>query len=221
MKTKTEMSWTYRVPSWPLATLVLATLFAWGQPMQAGTDPRIMPPTAKVEGISLPAWNQLFMEYGLKNSSPNGWPPFNRADVEVGQVVIMAQSWGDNPWQLTVRNGTFLMFPIYYLWGELYDDDSIDNPDDWAWWHSQVKLTLTLDGSPIQANFADYFVPTTTFSPPLEYAEPSEYGSIGAVWFQGWGCIIKPLKPGVHVLTNRIEDSGADWTDTYIITVTK
>lgn len=139
---------------------------------------------------------------------------------------MLAGNWG-TPGQVTVKTGTFLFLPIKSIWGELYTDGSMDDPNGTfngyriADWFPNLTLWQTLDGSLVRVNLEDYLTPLTWWDHPIYHAETSSWNSVAGVWFQGVGFIIKPLTPGIHTLTSHVEDPffGVGWTDTYTITV--
>ncbi len=45
-----------------------------------------------------------------------------------------------------------------------------------------------------------YYIPSTLFDPPIVYPEPTSYGSIGAIAFQGVGIVALPLPVGEHIM---------------------
>jgi hypothetical protein len=211
-----------------VAVLAASVPSAWAGNDKNGKDSRIMPAAAKVEGKSLADWVRLFTAHLVLNSDPNDYPPVNKADVQIGQVMMLAGNWGE-PGEVTVKAGTFLLVNPYILWSETYNngipDDSPDmvvNDVPLSEWDQHVTAALTLDGRPLQLDMQDYAVPCTWFDHPVMYAEPSSYGSIGAIFFTGYACVVKPLTPGVHVLTSHVDDQFlfiASWTDTWKITV--
>jgi len=106
---------------------------------------------------------------------------------------------------LTLRAGTPFVLPLFAWSAERYEGYPAvpdDAPIDSAVALGSGHPTLTIDGVEVitDANKADYFVPVTTLDPIAEYPQPTDYGAVGAVSFQGVGVVVTPLSPGVHVI---------------------
>jgi hypothetical protein len=78
------------------------------------------------------------------------------------------------------------------------DDPAI--PDDVLL--AGVSPNMTLDGCTLvsDANERRFYVPPTPIDPPIVYPEPTSYGSIAIIGFQGCGIVGHPLPPGDHVI---------------------
>ena len=172
------------------------------------------------------------MVYSLTDAPINGSPYWNIADVKVGDVLLLQGTWDGIPKEVTVKAGTFIFVPINSMWGEQYADGSTDDPNDpnldgsghaASSWGSMLTMSQTLDGSPVRVDLKNYGVPITWFDQPIYYADTSSWDSVAAIWFQSYGFMIKPLTPGVHTLTNVVEDQwfSSSFTDTYKITVVR
>jgi hypothetical protein len=222
-----------KLPSVPFAAvlaacglLLLSLASGSAAPGKPDRDPRVLPPNASLQGQSLGEWMELEHIYAITGAPINDPIYVNQVDVQVGKVMILAGNWG-TPRSVTVKAGTFLFLDIDSMWGELYADGSTDDPNgEWfgipiSAWPSMVTSSQTLDGRPVRIDPQDYFISTTWFDQPIPYGETSSWDSVGAVWFQGFGFLIKPLTPGVHTLTSHVEDGffGLSWDDTWTITV--
>jgi hypothetical protein len=97
------------------------------------------------------------------------------------------------------------VLPEFAWEGERYEGYP-DVPDDVPMADSVllagVHPTLTIDGETVlsDANKSDYYIPPTYFDPIVVYPEPTSYGSVAAVFFQGDGVVFHPLSPGVHTI---------------------
>ncbi len=131
---------------------------------------------------------------------------------------------------ITIKAGTPFVLPIIAWLGEVYEDGHIDLPYPDDWFGTYVSGPVTLDGRPIVQNFQNYYVPPTNFDQIIYYDEPTDYGSIGLVYFQGVGFACTPLSVGVHQLSNHAgfmippgeepyADLGLIYDNTWTITV--
>ena len=90
---------------------------------------------------------------------------------------------------------------------------------------------VTIDGRTVARKAAGRSSPLYSsardFDEPILYDEPTGYGSIGALWVQGFSLVHGPLSPGRHVMklhsTLLIEDLdlGLQFENTWIINVTR
>jgi hypothetical protein len=138
---------------------------------------------------------------------------------------------------VTVKPGTKLVLAVLGWLGETYDPNLVPpKPDD-----SRTQFTIadfvpplgqaviTLDGVELMndANVASFYYGPISFEPPIMYAAPSPYGSIGLIFVQGIGIIIQPLTPGEHTLKlyswsywqGLYGVNGTGWDNTWHITV--
>ena len=107
--------------------------------------------------------------------------------------------------EITLKPGTPFVLPLYAWlreryegWPTVADDPLMAEDVGLAVGHPN----LTIDGRTIitDANKAAFYVPTTAFDPIIAYSEPTSYGSVGVVSFQGVGFASPPLTPGRHVI---------------------
>ena len=138
---------------------------------------------------------------------------------------------------VTVQPGMKLVLGVLGWLGETYDPTlNPPKPDD-----SRTQFTIadfvpplgqaviTLDGVELMndANVANFYYGPISFEPPIMYATPSPYGSIGLIFVQGIGIIIQPLTPGEHTLKlyswsywqGMYGANGIGWDNTWHITV--
>jgi hypothetical protein len=116
------------------------------------------------------------------------------------------------------------VLPTLVWIGERYDDDTEDERDfpsreDFL----GTELVVTLNGVTLIDSSVDdlgiYFF-EGDFEPAIEYDEPSDYGSVAAVWLRGLGFLHGPLSPGVHVLhLEELNEEIAGYSNTWNITV--
>lgn len=121
-----------------------------------------------------------------------GWTPDDPA-LLVGEIDV------------TLCPGTSFVLPLVAWIGERYEGYPAV-PDDGAIADANllhgVSPTLTIDGRLVvsDANEAAFYVGETHFDPIVVYPQPSPYGSVAAVFFQGTGIVSPPLPVGTHVL---------------------
>jgi hypothetical protein len=106
---------------------------------------------------------------------------------------------------ITLRPGTPFVLPLVGIVGERYEGYPGVPDDDPALFTdllAGISAHLTIDGKTIisDANKAAFYLPATFFDPVVTYPEPTLYGSVAAVWFQGIGIVSPPLSVGVHVI---------------------
>ena len=171
--------------------------------------PRIAPPNSKAFGKTLTEWNTIYWERTL-----------TAGESKVDRVQLMPLPYGeyaggsgtkDDPLvfvgqlEITLAPGTPFVLPLLAWIGERYDgypevpDDEPFPDDDFIEW---VHPNLTIDGKTIMSddNKAAFYIGPTWFDQPIMYPEPGEYGSVAAIWFQGFGIVSPPLSVGEHVI---------------------
>jgi hypothetical protein len=107
--------------------------------------------------------------------------------------------------ELTLPAGTPFVLPEYAWVGERYEgypvvpDDPIV-PDQVLF--DGVSPNVTIDGETIisDANERAFYIPAMPLDPIVNYATPTDYGSVAAVYYQGVAFVSPPLTPGVHVI---------------------
>lgn len=179
---------------------------------------KVVVPTSNFYGKSLTEWTEEYWRWWYSEYSP-GVQPSLRGRIMFMPMPAGEQIGGDwtpeNPAymqgmiEVTIEPGTPFVLPFFAWLSERYNNGT---PDDPVIPDSFVKDTvtnlegdglpvITLDGVPIVENFWDYYVGPVWLDPIIEYPEPSSYGSIGIIAFQGATIIMRPLEPGIHVLT--------------------
>jgi len=129
---------------------------------------------------------------------------------------------------VTLKAGQSFLVPIVSWIGEVYEDGSEDEPLTEAVMN-ESEFRATIDGHTVAHKAAGrsslLYGAATDFDDPILYEAPSDYGSTGAVWVQGFPLLHGPLAPGRHVMklhsTLMIEDLdlGLQFENTWIITV--
>ncbi len=196
--------------------------YLWGSgpaPAQAcpaarrgGGTPRVAPPHSRAFGLSLAEWSEVYWRWFLTGADPE--------EAVLGRTMLLPMpageyvsgSWTPDDPALLVGSvdvvlglGTSFTIPQFAWISETYDPalgypDDTPIPDDMML--ACVSPRLTLDGALIMSdgNKDEFYVGATYFDPIIMYSEPTEYGSIGAIAFQGCSAVFPPLPPGEHVL---------------------
>jgi hypothetical protein len=116
---------------------------------------------------------------------------------------------------VTLKVGEQFVMPMFAFVGETYlEDIPDDNPDDIPQeLFTSATVVLKMDGKVVlDSSVKDldrFFFDATYFDEPIFYGEPTEYGSIGAIWVKGIGFIYPPLPPGQHKMELFV-DTGLD-----------
>jgi hypothetical protein len=130
---------------------------------------------------------------------------------------------------LTIQQGTAVVFSPYFVFGETYDAGSDDLPSDIADFmlFENATFETSFDGSVVLDGLASAFPARKTgvrsFAQPILYAVPQDRGgrnAIGAIFEQGLGAMFE-LPLGQHTIMNVYESTffGGPFSATYNITV--
>lgn len=137
---------------------------------------------------------------------------------------------------VTLKKNQSFVLPLAAWTREVYGDGTIDPavPDSVF---VDSHLVLKIDGKTVLDSARDdlsaYYVPTIALDRPVKYAEPTSYGSVGLVGFQGIGIELPPLPVGEHTMTlcsevfavvpdaNHPVNTGEFFENTWNITVRK
>ena len=196
------------------SALLLAGLLAGsGIPVTAAgsgnSSPGILPPHSNAYGKSLADWLTTYCAWSY------GYGP---ADGMAGQVMLMPMPSSTQPSgqgtvadplvfvghaDLTIPSGTPFVLPVVEWLGEAYANGARDPAFPADWLGRYYGADVTLDGRPVLTPLQSYYVGPINFDPPLIYAEPTSYGSVGIAFFQGAGFVSTPLSVGVHHMTVR------------------
>lgn len=171
------------------------------------------PPQANAYGKSLPEWMELYLTWYLggdqadhvKNVQflplPAGVPD-DGAGTAADPVTLVGEM------DLTLKPGTPFVLPVAFWYVEVYLDGSVDPVlADAVFTESDVLVTI--DGKAVidsdRQDLSRFYVPPTAFGSVIYYDEPTSYGSVGAVGFQGIGFVHGPLSVGKHTITLHSE----------------
>jgi hypothetical protein len=209
---QSRLAWTgteVAVMSVMLAIVAAALLVA---PVAAANDgaPRIAPPGSHAFGKTYPEqftdyWRWFFGTAQDPAQSTNGHvtfisqpvgEPISGSGTPEDPVVLVGEL------AITLRPGTSFVLPLVGTVGERYEGYPGVPDDDPANFTNSLSATLTIDGRTVvsDANDDAFFIPVTYFDPIVAYPEPTSYGSVAAVWFDGIGIVSPPLPVGVHVI---------------------
>jgi hypothetical protein len=198
-----------------------------GETGKAAVVPTISPPNSVTHGKTLTEWLDIYWHWFLSEEYPK--------QGKVGSVQLLpfpdeVLVEGSDPplyrgnLEMTLAPGTAIVIAAFGSLGETYNNGTPDDPPfSDADLLASVSLTVTIDGQSVLSdeNKSVFYVPATTFSPAIPYATPTDYGSVGAIFFQGMGFVSAPLTPGVHVIHVYEQDFffGLINDNTWIITV--
>ena len=173
------------------------------------THKLVYAPNSTAQGKSLQEWFGVYWRWYYSGA--------DSAQSKVGHVQLMPLPNGEQisgSWtpadpallrgslEITLSPGTPFVLPEYSWIREEYTDGSVDPVLDDAVALAAGHPTLTIDGATVvsEQNKADFYVAATDFDPAVMYQEPSSYGSVAAISFQGVGIVGKPLAKGVHTI---------------------
>lgn len=129
----------------------------------------------------------------------------------------------------TLDVGEKFATPLWGYYGEAFEDDSEDDPDDegvLAVLNSalmEVWLDDELIISSEDEDFADHWYGPEYFDDPIVYEETAYNGAVSAIWIIGYGFVHPPLSKGDHTLVAHLlsEDLGYEHWLTLNIEVKK
>ena len=180
-----------------------------------------LPPNSNAYGKTLTDWLLLYWTWALggeqagqvKNVTllplPAGTP--NDDGVLVGELDV------------PLRPGTAFVLPVLGLTGEKYADGSVDDPDALkdviAAYFGGAHILVTLDGKVIldsgRDNILRYLSDLRYFTDPIYYDQPTDYGSVAAIWTQSIGFVHQPLSAGTHTLRVQSVSGLPEYFPTY------
>jgi hypothetical protein len=193
--------------------LALAISLAGAGPLAGNSGaPGITPPGSNAFGKTLQDWLAVYWRWYYSGADETQ-SKVNRVQLLPlpNGEVISGDFSPENPGllrgklEITLPPGTPFVLPLfawvgerYEGWPEVPDDPPIADETVLA----GVHPTLTIDGKRVvsDANKADFYIRPTYFDPVVTYPEPTDYGSIAAVFFQGCGIVRTPLAVGVHTI---------------------
>ncbi len=190
--------------------LGVLTLFLTSLPQtMAADDLGIVPAKSRAFGKGLTRWSETYWRWFSAGANPaqsqvNG--------VQMLPVPSFENMGGQGTWQdprrlrgtleINLAPGTPFALGTYSWIREAYYDGYVDPYLDDVAVLDVVHPILKIDGKTVLSdkNKAKYYVPTTEFDPTVLYDEPTEYGAIEAVSFQGIVVLGMPLSPGIHTI---------------------
>jgi hypothetical protein len=220
-----------------LAVLALSLTFLIATPaMAAAKKNAAAVPFSDAFGQSMENWLRDFWAWNFGGVGPQVQP--NGVFFMPIPTPGSTEEWDGKPigigeMNLTVKPGNKLVLGILSWIGETYDP-AYNIADDAPWPMSNFlppegEVVITLDGVEIinSTNLKDFYFGPVSFKEPIMYAEPTSYHSIGAIYVQGIGIVLKPMTPGKHTLTLYSWDrwqgfygpNGQGWFNTWHITV--
>lgn len=194
-------------------------------PVIGRNPPKIAPPGSTAYGKSLAEWLGLYWRWFYSGASSE--------ESKVGIVQFMPLPMADQvggSWSpedpavlaghldVTLKVGTPFVLPEFAWVGERYDEalgwpDDVPMADDVLL--QSLSPTLIIDGVTVMtdANKADFYITATWFDPVVVYPEPTAYGSVAAIYYQGCGLVVAPLSVGVHQIS--LDESFITWPGQY------
>lgn len=190
--------------------IVLAvTATATPEPKRASV---LHPSHANLRGRSVEEWNALAIIWRVANGLGGQSLPDT---VDGVRFLGGAFSPGDYEFDVRVPSGTSLAFPAFFVFGELYDDGSSDNPEDpfLDFIFETTTVEMRLDGKVIRSGLAsdlDAFGPVP-LDEPIFYEEPQprgpELNAVAATFVLGTANLFQPLPPGEHTLETTVSSA--------------
>lgn len=210
--------------SWSLGVLAigLTGLSLWTLPARADRDndqdrdrnsqghggPLVAAPGSHAYGKSLAGWLSVYWRWNLggqdeASSVVNG---VKLIPLPVGELISGTGTPEDpslyrGQVELTIDDTTPFVLPLAAWTTEVYNNGT---PEDASFsdelFLGAISPHFTIDNRLVisDCNEQEFYVPRTAFRPPVVYAAPSSYGSIGATTFQSVGVVGRPLPVGVH-----------------------
>ena len=182
-------------------------------------------------GKSLTEWMTLDNSWRLggEQSNPEGkmvfLPDISSEAADGGEWVYDEDS---NTWtyaaeiDVALEPGQKFAMPLIYFYGEVYEDGTEDDPDDYdveallAAYDIQVSLDGDLILDTTDEDIGDSFYGPAYFDETIEFDEPNPYsGGIGATWVAGYGFVHQPLSTGEHTLVWYLYATGEDIGEDY------
>jgi hypothetical protein len=176
---------------------------------------RLLPPKAKFRGKTLEEWAVLSGQWQV--AEQYGDPTGLADNVQGVQFLPPTGGGGEFNYNVTLPSGTPFVHTSFGLYGEIYDDGSMDDPVrdrpiiDMIYETATVKTILdgrvVLEG--VVADLVDRQFGPVFFDEPVTYNEPQPRGpglnAIAAHFHMGVSGIFAPLPVGTHTLENTIE----------------
>jgi hypothetical protein len=207
-----------------LVTFVAVSMAPARSSGQAGQSP-LLPPDAHFQGRSMPEWNILASEFAIAT----GLTGQERPDT-IGRVRFLPY-YGATEFSIELDPGTAIAFPPFFVFGELYDDGTQDDPNDpfidvlleTATVETRLNGRVLLQG--VASELEAYAFGPVNFDQPIWYAEPQPRGpglnAVAAMIVFGVGSVYRPLPVGEHTLEITVDSEFFGLIErTYHISVT-
>jgi hypothetical protein len=168
-------------------------------------------PNAHFRGKTVAEWSLLHNEWAIATGLGQGSEIPNT--VNGMRFLPPGFGSGDFEFDLVIAPGTGIVSSPFFAFGELYEDETFDDPEDpflvflLDLIFQERMIAVWLDGKLVQsgtpAELSGFTYGPTFFDAPIPYAEPQDRGDISAVaalWTVGVGGVYAPLPPGKHTL---------------------
>jgi hypothetical protein len=204
-----------------LAAVVLVTSFTSGQNGQSA----LLPPNANFRGSSFTEWNVLSLEWEIAT----GLGGQDLPDT-VRKVQFLPGNFAGDEFDIQLEPGTAIAFPVWPVFGELYDNGTQDDPSDpfIPFLYTVTTIKSQLDGEVLLQGVASdldsYSFGPVVLDEPIYYAEPQPRGpglnAIATTFVLGTGSVYNPLPAGKHTLVIDVQNPFlGNYHTTYHITV--
>lgn len=174
---------------------------------------------SKAYGKTLTEWMQRYWTWSLGGGGEDHdgnvtFLPLPNGDLIDGSITYNDPALLVGHLDISLKPGTPFVLPVIVWYGETYDP-ALHFPNDpvlpASLFTDPSKATtkVYIDGRPVMdstiASVSPYYYGPAPIS--VTYAEPTSYGSIGAVYVQGVGFVQEPLSVGPHTiaLTSEVE----------------
>ena len=206
---------------WLALALALSTLLVF---VPAACRAQLLSP-GDFNGQSLDEWTSDWGEWAIATGLAGQTLPDTVNDVRYLPPNFGSSFVAD----VTITQGTAVVFSPYFVFGEKYDDGTEDLPGDIDGYmlFENATFQTTYDGNVVLEGLASAFPARKSsirvYSPPLTYLTPQDRGShdaIAAIFGQGLGAMFE-VPHGEHEITNVYSSTffGGPFSTTYNITV--
>jgi hypothetical protein len=210
MTTKSSFLYSLRRDSLPGSLGLALCTVLWCTPIHAGTGgSKVAPASAHPYGQTLAEWLSSYATWLF--TAATGPQQFGHVLYPIVAASVSGSGTVDDPLvvtgqgDFTVKAGTSFVTPLLFWASELYGDGSTDPLLPLSWWGSYLTLSdaFEIDGEAIvtEQNVNNFYISSQIYDPPVLYAQPTPYGSIGVHAVQGWAVVCKPLSVGVHKIS--------------------
>jgi len=187
---------------------------------------QLLPP-GDFNGKSLDDWTLDWGEWAIKTDAGGQSLPDTVNGVRYAPPAPMGAS--EFSADMTIQQGTAILFSPFIVYGERYEDgseDPVSAIDEFMLFES-ATIHVTLNGNVVAdghaSDFPDRKSGVRVFSEPVFYLEPEDRGGINAVaaiFEQGVGTMFA-LPLGEHTITSEFQSEffGGPFLTTYNVTV--